>query len=1080
MAIRKAIYNGAVTGHLGDLTVTRSSTTYSDDGTPVAANSPRFGLRCGLSALPTWTEVETVANRNFSWAAGGYLADSTTPACCGFSQGNGQFYIYVDKLPDGSPTHTLNCAREAGLYDLRNADSSEEDTVAYVPRTGLWLPGVIIVYCERRTGSAGGPWTPVGVSMFAVTVTAGAYTIAKIADQTASHSGYNRGEVPGALAGSYFPTSLNQDPVTDVFLAWSDWIATPDKDGGQGAVMRATRLDADSAWTYGGIYVFKDFEPDPADAGDEQFHSAGWTPNGVILIRGDGQAENEIELHTCSDWDDYTTSGNWTEYEGHGSNSSDEINASYASNPGAPCACSYDNNRLFVGSDTMYESVIAIDVPETPSDQGLSLTRIHGYMPAHGAVGNNGWIVFRLQRNAPEKGGPISSIQYPQDVAGDESQARIIASTDDRRFANLAILPTTNNVLSSVCHPWAASHVLQWPRGATADNIHALDIPQIREVQPLRVSPGGTNVLKTTTGDLYNRSDQGTNTITLLATHDAPGFGPVFRCVADGSDNSMFTADANGGATNANGTMIAVIWVKALEHGVSPNLWVNGLKPVNNPGITAKNQWTPFVYHYDTSGLANPFAPVLDVRIDKGESPDFLGSMEIQIEGLYANTALTPFPMAINSVETDEQISQALPELLNADYSIGLVLHAGPFSMDYTAADVDSDIILATIWGDASNYIEINADLTNGEIDFALFNDAGEDGNSPKTIALRGNWQRSDQLHLGVSCDGTNTICYVSNGADENGHPAVATEPFVFDTKPTAIRFGSNDYSEINALEVGLVAVDDETAYTTAAAFEALLGDEAESGPFYMKVPPHIVKVYSAKTTGNATLNIPNIEVVAGQSLILLMMCRDTAAHADMVWDTITWGPGTFDDAGTVASEELYDPGGGVQTIFTGIAYVAAPTAGTDTLRSVFTGGANHLLGYVLVVEGLDTADPLDIAGTANSGGLAKVVTDTLACAGNNIVFHCSQANNVAISSGQGTDFTLSKGSVIWDENNETRNLTVAAGTYYNVQNAAESVTMSTNYTHATSDRAVCAMASFNGLAFDPDLRKRGRNPGRR
>ena len=35
------------------------------------------------------------------------------------------------------------------------------------------------------------------------------------------------------------------------------------------------------------------------------FHTAAWTPRGVVVAMGDASARNENILYTCANWDDY-------------------------------------------------------------------------------------------------------------------------------------------------------------------------------------------------------------------------------------------------------------------------------------------------------------------------------------------------------------------------------------------------------------------------------------------------------------------------------------------------------------------------------------------------------------------------------------------------------------------------------------------------------------------------------------------------------------------------------------------------------------------------------------------------------
>ncbi|GAG41684.1 unnamed protein product, partial [marine sediment metagenome] len=246
---------------------------------------------------------------------------------------------------------------------------------------------------------------------------------------------------------------------------------SPNHPGGQCGLARATRADTDTDWSFGSVY-----EVDVRTANDEHYHSAYWTPNGVVISRGDGPVRNMLSLWTCDDWDNYATA-NWTEYRGQGLGADDALPA-IGRQPVGGCAHGSDTNKFYVGSDLDYDPIAEVTVPSTPTD-GLSLRWIWG---AHWAGRDRdnankmtGWLSFTPHRNTPESPIVTGGTPNPVDEPDEASAGRVIVSLDGGTFAPIARLPSTTLSQNPIFQ--FGDDIVTLPKGESSDYAFSIPVP---------------------------------------------------------------------------------------------------------------------------------------------------------------------------------------------------------------------------------------------------------------------------------------------------------------------------------------------------------------------------------------------------------------------------------------------------------------------------------------------------------------------------------------------------------------------------------------------------------------------------
>ncbi|MHA1962059.1 MAG: hypothetical protein ACW99U_17780 [Candidatus Thorarchaeota archaeon] len=1027
MTVKKAIYNAGQTGRLPDLAVSRNLATADDLGNAVAANTARYGAPIGKVALEEWSAVATSQPPLYYFGNGTTHLDGTGKILLAYDVNRvsgSHFQIYIDKEVDGSPTCSVDFYRLGAAADrdlaLLTPDDYDAD-YSYAPSDIIAIPGCFLIYATRYYDDGG--FDEYQTAVFALHVDKNGVSNVELVGNcpnVAYLDSYTRFSLAINALNVGYPNP-EENPPLDAFCVINDYVSDSGKWGGQLCIFRATRADKDSMWSFQAIYEIKKFES-AAVAGDH-YHSSCWLRNGVIVARGDGPADNKMEYHHCSDWDNYTDSGSWSEQIGQGHDSDDDTDGSQSDQfcgsltyPGNPHKC-------LIGSDLIGAAIGIVREPEDPlNDGGVYISTPWGCShawkdrdratsnPWAASPGPANWCVFRMKQQTPWRG-PGQDLMYAELYGGTSIQqienlyesGRILVARDPELWAPASLWIRDSDYTNHGTYIPYGDKIICFPYTAEASSTtYELPIGDIRSIRPLLISPGGTNHLTLSGGDLRNTNLYGgpTNVAELVTADpytgkplDAPGLGPVYHFKAWKGDASqrLFYFKPQGTDAWVDGMVFTSFWIKLINvHAYQPIEMCYDATQANkfgaNATIAERDHWVKRGSLHRTDEWATHTADLTHYFYEnnQGTDPRFWEAL-IQFEGHWDSTEINgqthPYPMAPSTVPVvgpAEEITQSLDRIDTPEYSIAMCFHIPEDGVDWTR-NLDpygatyETYKLVTIYGDDDNYIEIQyqcGEVSNDEAQSVMKDEiqflVNSGGALVDTLIIPViQLNRKDTLYLGCSFDHNGDIsAFASHGSRYDGHPALDSYTGVLETRPTAIRFGNVDFSEVNSMACSMVAVDYDTAFTTPAEFAALLNNDREDKSARPAEPPEIIEVVDLVAAPTASTTTQDITVAEGESLIAVCNARevDTEITTDgypmvsVVWDQ--GGGENFLKCAEEYNESMAFEGA------IAIWVLPNPTAGSGTVTATWPGTCSRVGFGLIKVKNLDKANPVDTSVT--------------------------------------------------------------------------------------------------------------------
>jgi len=834
VSVRKAKFNGRQTGSLPPMWYSRDVPALDPvAGAYVAADTPYYGKPRGRCAFPGW--AVSGLGVGFNWGLCGTDRDGSTPMACA-KQTSGQpedatlkvwtgsvaptpanFVHEIDIVTAVSGSVTVNGAANALLYDIFQGHASQQADVAYWPFGGVTLPGCFVFGCERYVQTSPGVWDSEGVTVVKLQHTAaGAWDLAVVGDLNASplESGHLRGALWSFAA--YYPTTLNQRPLLDVFLCPCDYANGSDlKYGGQCAILRATRADLGSDWSFGPIVLLLEEFGQTA----VHYHAAAWTPNGVVLSRGDSNADNENVLFQCADWDDYGEPGNWTTTrDAYGSRSPDN---EYSFQWMGPQPHSSDLTRILVGAD---EGVSYGAVMTVAGDGAISYKKSLGDFPQ--AVATEDVNAFPSNKPAPEWSARSVRCAAPAGPIGFVTQlARVLYADDDEHFAAVALWPSTSGVSSFV---FLYGHrILMIPKG-TGGSIYEAHAPAVEPVRGLVVAPGGANVL-----DGFNAIGTPGGTFTEVAVASPDPEGTVHRVVADQVSEQIANWRATPAATvGASAAVWEILFVQAnsaagiplrltsetLPQGAGDSSYILGVAGIHDTG------WRLLPVYVNAGAFdQSPYQPLVRLYSQSSGTNKPLCDYHLLYQGWYTSEGECPYLLEPGTSGSNIQVEVPLSPASGDAWTVGIEMFMPVTGLDFTSART---VVLATVYRDTDNYVEVVYDPSNAQVLARVFRDGVEELNSPLVVAdvyVR----HDDQLWIAVGSDGTTTHLWcAAGGYDETGLKSDSAAAAMAGAR-TSVRIGSADYGQVPNVELVMVA-DENAQLLSTAGVEAMMATAAE------------------------------------------------------------------------------------------------------------------------------------------------------------------------------------------------------------------------------------------------------------
>ena len=856
----KAIFNNGQTGSLPAVAVTRN--TVKDNiigGGTYPINSPSYGHQAARCRFNNWTETVTTASLSWNLPSSGFDSDGITPLACAVRAANSLLCIWRDSDIDGSAadggsavleinllrasSQTLDGESAGGSFiiDIMNGASvgegdvlHSESTVALQPKACIVLPGCFIFICRRMRNTSGIIWSTEGIGLVAMQRgRENNFTRKWLGDLQTDYladpfvNGWRRGRE--WMAGSYWPFTLRQLPPLRVFIPFVDYINDTDQGtalkGGQVGIIEATRPNEFTNWAFGTIYKIFEKEED-----GNHFHTAAWTPRGVVLSMGDSPNLNENILFTCSDWDDYTNASNWTTVrKAYGSG---EFGGSLPehghANPWAGAVPSLtDINKFLVGGDGSPAAVFEVEVL---ADNTLTYTQLWGYLTGDT---NRQWVALDIHGSGERQTGVLARSQLN---VGTALVTPLIYGNDDVSFASIAKMPSTCAPGSILRRHGTDAYALNL---GGSRGVYKMPLPGIVANRGLAVGPGGINLLELNGSEYFLTFALQSTVLTYVSDSTAPSSNPVLEVEqpGGGANQQLFLIDLAGSTYAFSApVMHLVFWFKNLLNTGIPLRIIYDDQGAGGNGVYSGGEYTPGlnVWQLCVMSMANPATPWANphegrIRFEHHTSHVGPSHFRLQIQGAYEGPEC-PYLIAPQVTSTDEEVEQSLGTL-GPIWTVGIELHIPMCGADFHysthATPFQNTITLATVYIDANNYVEIIADLANDEIDFHVIVAGSELGASPKvvtTVAL----QRDTTILLGVTFDGTNLEFFAAcGGLDETGLQSDSIVGDIGSSVAASVRIGAADFAEVPNTEVNMIAVDDSLALSESQFLDMMADSSA-------------------------------------------------------------------------------------------------------------------------------------------------------------------------------------------------------------------------------------------------------------
>ncbi len=921
----KAIYNDGVSGSLPMASIVRNTAKDNIiDGGQYAIDTASYGhlsARCGFN---TWEETVS-ATLTWNFPATGYDSDGVTRLACAYRTLGQLLCIWLNTDIDGavadggSPVIEFSLLRASSqtvnegpllgsaVVDIMQGASTDEgdvlhneSTVALRARAAICMPGCFLFLCERIRNTVDAVWKTEGVALVAMQHDGrGGFTRKWLGDLQTDYlgdpffSGWGRGRE--WMLTTYFPFTLQQSPCLRAFIPIVDYIIDAghvgdEKKGGQVGIIEATRADIDSDWSFGDIFKI----PFEKEEDGVHFHTAAWTPRGVVLAMGDGNGLNENVLFTCDDWDDYTESSNWTVVRrayGSGEYGGVDPEHGYANQWGGCVPHATDINKVIVGGDNVSAAVYVMEVFDNLT---MEFQPLFGYMPGNDLQGH---VTLGMSSAGPENSNNFL-VRSTAQVNAETLHAPLIYGVGELAVA-VAKTPSTG----TGSNRWAihGDDIYSFGLTGSGASVHKMAQPTITSRRGLAIGPGGINLLEIDGTDYFSDVAFPTCVISTVIDATAPGSNPVLDVETPSStgDTRLFrinVADLTYAFT-AN-SMYVVLWVKDMSNtGIPVRMTYIDNSTGGDTIYTGKGYYTGvtvddwhmvvFTLENHATPWPNPHRATLTFSHSLVVGPSHF---RIQFQGVYPGPQC-PYLIAPQTTSTNEEVEQKLTAL-GANWSVGIELHIPMGGEDYELpthpTTIMDTVALATVYVDSQNYVEITADLVNDEIDFlAVVSGTPQASQAVSFVAL----QRDSIIILAVTFDGTDLDFFAAcGGLDERGLQTATVTADI--GSPVSVRIGDNDFSQVPNTELFMVAVDDEVALDAAGVL-AMLASEVEVGVAQLTTPtvvndPDAFVFYTESSTDPVTTHTAFV-VAAGLSLVVMVATRDqindAAAPITMTYD---------------------------------------------------------------------------------------------------------------------------------------------------------------------------------------------------
>ncbi|MCK4872991.1 MAG: hypothetical protein KAS72_09720 [Phycisphaerales bacterium] len=820
----------------------RSAITRDDDGNTVVENQPRYTGPRLLASAPIVETIRTTNNSTLLLASG-LDHDGVTPLLVLYEQGSyiiDVFTVAGDDIFTAEQTGVGRNRTLIGEGTFPDILQGQFPDYAYRPNAGAICHGLIVLMCTVYHDylPPEGLWFAIATAI--VVSTDQGQTWELLFEDEQIEIGKDRGRE--WTMQNWWPMQAGPDPLEAYFVG-TDYRYNAGARGGRTYMFRATRSAVGALWVLEPTVIAHE-----AASGlmSEHAHVAGVVPFSsgglrVITAIGDGLDKNRVVSSTRAD-DAYTNWG-WTAQEDyHGSRRYDshqgvrddawtdsrpsidrcETRPGTEGNQFVGCAPTPIPGGLIVGADICSEQLMRVqpvgdDVPSHPRTEF-----VYGQALANGTVSE----CFLIRTPTPELGGPYVSRYSPFSQASEppDDWARRTLFSPDGEYWGQCWSHEAKGATGCIHgeHIYSDSFINSF-------GVRRMAIPEWVVREPFCVGPGGLQrgvdapiILPAANGEITALSQDGLGQWEYEGEPiepQPPCAGPVFHIGATRWDTSTYIgalkpigSETDLGAILGTDGVASRWWVlngtDAKTGRLTVELSEGSSNTLTTRGIVTHvmDTWMPAtaIDRYTVQPGASLRYKLFGGSTQPDDQDLFL-ALDCLIEGVgFPGYPLEPAPAETpGGVTYPDEIASVAGFACDNAWSITLAGEVPDDSWDSTT-QITTIAPLATLWGDAANYIELSADIEEHRLLATIV----REGATERTLSSdRLYWLRGSAVLVSLSDpgDGSGVAMTVSVGGTIAHEAAVlppATESVSLVVQPSEIRFSSHHGTSSDGLSV--------------------------------------------------------------------------------------------------------------------------------------------------------------------------------------------------------------------------------------------------------------------------------------
>lgn len=601
----------------------------------------------------------------------------------------------------------------------------------------------------------------------------------------------------------------------DFFITWSDYLhaGSPIPKGWQCGAFRLTRTNTASDFTINKNRVLYQRWEASVATNNLHGHSLALTGNGLFVLMN-GDIVGQHAFHAISvPLDTYDTGSITVTTDWFGQTVANATNGKQCPQMIAPFPGW--SGEVYGVNDTWGSPVLKFNNATTSADACVINSIKYVEADANSGIFKTGWdtLYSQWEPNIGGHGARVSTGGF-----GSFNQMRHY-SEDGKNFAFV-------NNSDGYEGPQLICGDFFLTVRASDEMLMIADIPGVKTHNPLKLAPGANNLLTSAAPDVGSAATTG-STASLVnyvngefryvtggaLVSNAPKTmpplnNPILILMDPGAGSAANYAmgnwylQASGQTVNiGSGVIGATMYYAGCSTNAVGSFSVKvgvagaGADSADEMGLkmdVSKDQWIPFSRFGDPAN--NPTAARGLIQTNGGPafaSVNQSAPILMAIGGFYNAQLVTPWPTArLSTSNANEVASETLPSTYSNNWTVSTIIYR---SMEQaTIGTAPPAGVLYVLWRDANNYVSVNYDGPNGELEFTP-TIAGVAGTTQVVVIEE--WNRTAGIPITISDNGTNIVG--SLVSPKNGLQTFTCSAVTLGGPPTQVRWSNFDQSAV-------------------------------------------------------------------------------------------------------------------------------------------------------------------------------------------------------------------------------------------------------------------------------------------